>query len=158
MSAYSKRWSRSGRPIRLFTTNRWVTGDVWYPASAVIAMLERFEVEVVRPSSHDLEVSWWVLPHQRVPPHPRPPRTRHGDRRDRGPLPPVGAEPFETTREGHPGIHRFTLRAREHEPGHALVLCRVRDDTRLRGERHPIVIRDEHDLLVSERRWWVLVE
>jgi len=33
-----------GRLIRLFTTNRWVTGEVWYEADAVIAMLERFEV------------------------------------------------------------------------------------------------------------------
>lgn len=39
-----------GRLIRLFTTNRWVTGEVWYEADAVIAMLERFEVTTTEPS------------------------------------------------------------------------------------------------------------
>lgn len=32
----------SGGPIRLFTTNRWVTGETWYRAEDVIAMLDRF--------------------------------------------------------------------------------------------------------------------
>lgn len=31
-----------GEPIRLFTTNRWVTGETWYRAEDVIAMLGRF--------------------------------------------------------------------------------------------------------------------
>jgi hypothetical protein len=33
---------RCGEPIRLFTTNRWVTGETWYRADDVIAMLDRF--------------------------------------------------------------------------------------------------------------------
>jgi hypothetical protein len=33
-----------GEPIRLFTTNRWVTGETWYPAADVIRMLDRFTV------------------------------------------------------------------------------------------------------------------
>jgi hypothetical protein len=33
-----------GEPIRLFTTNRWVTGETWYRAEDVILMLERFTV------------------------------------------------------------------------------------------------------------------
>ncbi len=37
--------NRPGLPIGLFTTNRWVTGETFYGASDVIAMLERFEVE-----------------------------------------------------------------------------------------------------------------
>jgi hypothetical protein len=32
----------SGAPIRLFTTNRWVTGETWYRASDVVLMLDRF--------------------------------------------------------------------------------------------------------------------
>jgi hypothetical protein len=31
-----------GRPIRLFTTNRWVTGETWYGADDAIRMLDRF--------------------------------------------------------------------------------------------------------------------
>ena len=33
-----------GEPIRLFTTNRWVTGETWYRAEDVIRMLDRFTV------------------------------------------------------------------------------------------------------------------
>jgi hypothetical protein len=33
-----------GEPIRLFTTNRWVTGETWYRADDVIRMLEQFNV------------------------------------------------------------------------------------------------------------------
>jgi hypothetical protein len=36
---------RRGEPVRLFTTNRWVTGETWYRADDVIAMLDRFQVE-----------------------------------------------------------------------------------------------------------------
>lgn len=39
-----------GLPFRLFTVNRWVTGETWYAAEDVIAMLERFEVDHARPS------------------------------------------------------------------------------------------------------------
>lgn len=39
-----------GRPIRLFTTNRWVTGETWYAAADVIAMLDRFAIDLARPS------------------------------------------------------------------------------------------------------------
>jgi hypothetical protein len=39
-----------GNPIRLFTTNRWVTGETWYAASDVIAMLDRFAIDLARPS------------------------------------------------------------------------------------------------------------
>jgi hypothetical protein len=32
----------AGRPIQLFTTNRWVTGETWYRAEDVVRMLDRF--------------------------------------------------------------------------------------------------------------------
>ncbi|WP_119678254.1 DUF6969 family protein [Indioceanicola profundi] len=41
---------RSGRPIRLFTTNRWVTGETWYAATDVVRMLDGFVVDHARPS------------------------------------------------------------------------------------------------------------
>jgi Domain of unknown function (DUF6969) len=40
----------SGMPERLFTTNRWVTGETWYKAADVIAMLDRFVINIDRPS------------------------------------------------------------------------------------------------------------
>ena len=44
----------AGRPIRLFTTNRWVTGETWYQAGDVAAMLDRFAVgETTSPRALD---------------------------------------------------------------------------------------------------------
>jgi Domain of unknown function (DUF6969) len=39
-----------GLPIKLFTTNRWVTGETWYRAPDVVAMLDRFEMDLAQPS------------------------------------------------------------------------------------------------------------
>jgi hypothetical protein len=39
----------AGAPIRLFTTNRWVTGETWYAAEDVIRMLDGFSIELARP-------------------------------------------------------------------------------------------------------------
>lgn len=39
-----------GFPIRLFTTNRWVTGEVWYAAKDVCRFLPLFEVDLAEPS------------------------------------------------------------------------------------------------------------
>lgn len=41
---------RFGQPIRLFTTNRWVTGETWYGASDVVRMLDGFVIDHARPS------------------------------------------------------------------------------------------------------------
>jgi len=40
-----------GEPLRLFTTNRWVTGETWYRADDVIRMLDRFTVKGAEPSA-----------------------------------------------------------------------------------------------------------
>ena len=39
-----------GLPIRLFATNRWLTGEVWYPADDVCAMLDNFDIDLAHPS------------------------------------------------------------------------------------------------------------
>ena len=39
-----------GFPTRLFTTNRWVTGENWYPARDVLDMLDRFLIDHCYPS------------------------------------------------------------------------------------------------------------
>jgi hypothetical protein len=41
---------RGGWPIGLFTTNRWVTAETWYAAHDIAAMLDRFDVQLSRPS------------------------------------------------------------------------------------------------------------
>ena len=40
----------AGLPERIFTTNRWVTGESWRPASEVIALLDRFSIDLEYPS------------------------------------------------------------------------------------------------------------
>ena len=40
----------TGEPVRLFTTNRWVTGETWYADADVVTMLDRFVVDLARPS------------------------------------------------------------------------------------------------------------
>ena len=42
--------NQAGYPIRLFTTNRWVTADNWYAADDVIAMLDLFLMDLSYPS------------------------------------------------------------------------------------------------------------
>jgi hypothetical protein len=39
-----------GEPIRLFTTNRWVTGETWYSADDVLRMIDRFAINGPEPS------------------------------------------------------------------------------------------------------------
>lgn len=39
----------AGEPIRLFTTNRWVTGETWYAAEDVVGLLDRFRVAAPPP-------------------------------------------------------------------------------------------------------------
>jgi hypothetical protein len=41
---------RSGWPTGLFTTNRWVTGETWYAAHDVAAMLDGFDMKIDKPS------------------------------------------------------------------------------------------------------------
>jgi hypothetical protein len=47
----------SGQVVRLFTTNRWVTGEVWYDADTVISLLDRFEIDGDKPSR---DLNRWV--------------------------------------------------------------------------------------------------
>jgi hypothetical protein len=47
-----------GEPFRLFTTNRWVTGETWYRAGDVIAMLDRFAITGATPRA--LRDRWLV--------------------------------------------------------------------------------------------------
>ncbi|MCK9199892.1 MAG: hypothetical protein M0P59_06300 [Gallionella sp.] len=46
-----------GFPSGLFTTNRWVTAEAWYPAEQVIRILDRFVIDHAFPS---LPVNRWI--------------------------------------------------------------------------------------------------
>ena len=46
-----------GVPIRIFTTNRWVTGEIWYGADDVRKMLDYFLIDHAQPS---WPVNRWV--------------------------------------------------------------------------------------------------
>jgi len=41
---------RFGVPLRMFTTNQWVTGETWYPAADMLRMIDRFSVDHAFPS------------------------------------------------------------------------------------------------------------
>lgn len=49
--------NRPGFPIGLFTTNRWVTDETFYPAEDVISMLDRFNMDHTFPC---LAVNKWI--------------------------------------------------------------------------------------------------
>lgn len=49
--------NQTGFPIRLFTTNRWVTGETWYTSKSVIYLLDRFSMDLAYPS---LPVNIWI--------------------------------------------------------------------------------------------------
>jgi hypothetical protein len=47
----------TGLPIRLFSTNRWVTGETWYRADDVCKLIDLFEIDHAQPS---WPVNRWV--------------------------------------------------------------------------------------------------
>lgn len=42
--------NKQGFPVRLFTTNRWVTGEVWYDAATMARLVDCFEIDQALPS------------------------------------------------------------------------------------------------------------
>jgi len=118
-----------------------------------------FEVTVMRPASHALEVRWWVVPEAAAPDSPAGWENGPGgrDRRERGKLPVLEQEPAKVVLHRAASRHTFTVAAKKLPPGRHRVICRVRDDTKPRGEKWPWVLRDEHGLLEAERSWWIRV-
>ncbi len=49
--------TREGLPFRLFTVNRWVTGETWHRADDVCAMLAHFDIDHAQPS---WPVNLWI--------------------------------------------------------------------------------------------------
>lgn len=124
----------------------------------------KFRVDVLEPASHALDVSWYVLPETMLP--------KSGDgasssqasagtagpveRWKRGALQPIQGEAI-TTRADAKGTHTWTASRRDLAPGRYRIVCRVKDSTKLRGEKWPWVLSDPEGLLESERAWWLVV-
>ena len=113
----------------------------------------KFKVQSMQPTTHGLDVSWWVLPaNNAIKP------TRRGpfpDRRRRGRLQPINQKPTKTIRGR--SRHAFTLFPKDMQPGRYQVVCRVRDKAKPSGQAWAWVLKDPHQLLESERAWWVEV-
>jgi IgA peptidase M64 len=121
------------------------------------------EVRVLRPASHDLELSWWIEPAANYTLTPSEARglirrrPASPDRRDRGRLLEMATPPTRHGGAGQDGVGRLRLSRVDLEPGLYRITCRVRDTTELPGERFPWVLKDELGLLESERIWWLEV-
>lgn len=120
-------------------------------------------VHTMRPATHDLEVTWWLEPASRYPVTPVEPgtpppmRLATPDRRGRGRLTPPSSRPTKREGAGKDGIAALRLSRIDLDPGQYRITCQVRDTTELRGEKFPWVLKDDQDLLVSERVWWLEV-
>ncbi|MBL8861650.1 MAG: hypothetical protein JNK02_06520 [Planctomycetes bacterium] len=119
------------------------------------------EVRVMRPSSHELEVTWWILPEARFPvtggAAPGARSTTSKDRAKRGRLEPLGDAPHRKPRREASGRHVLRIAPKDLPSGKHLVVCRAKDTTEIRGERWPWVLSDPDGLLESERSWWIEV-
>lgn len=128
---------------------------------------EPFEirVQVMKPATHSLEVSWWILPEARLPKSGDAKSstskfdTTGGegpkDRRKRGKLSEITDTPKLVNSANTSGEHLFRISRTDLAPGRYRVICRVKDTTKLRSDRFPWVLKDDLDLLQSERGWWI---
>lgn len=136
-----------------------------------------FEVTVLQPTTHDLQVDWWLLPEGQAP---RPidvsvrkrrrakkgesvatvksqVSTGPGGRRVAPPVP-IKAKPATSTKPNRDGVHKFRVSANDLEAGRYRVVCRVHDTTEVRGSRSPWVIKQDVGFLTSTIGWWVRLE
>ena len=112
-----------------------------------------FEVTILRPASHGLDVSWWVLDESEVPDPVQEGQLR--DRRQRGPLRAIAVRPAKRLVNSRRRVHRFTWTPERGQNGRFRIVCRVRDATKVSGQSWPWVLRDERGVPESERGWWV---
>ena len=135
-----------------------------------------FEVTALQPTTHELEVNWWVLPEGRAP-RPIDVRKKKRKRAKKGqsvatiksqvttgpggrrvaPPVPIEAKPAKSTKPNKDGVHKFRVSANGLEPGRYRVICRVHDTTEVRGSRAPWVVKEDVGFLTSTVGWWVRV-
>lgn len=110
-----------------------------------------FTVTVLQPKTHALDVRWHVLAEGEaieVTDDARLP-----DRRSRGPLRAIPGKGEASTGIG--AVHTFRVFGKRLPPGRHQVVCRVRDDALPSGQQWAWVLKDEGQLLQSERAWWI---
>lgn len=125
------------------------------PGALALSSSQVFEVTVMRPKTHALEVRWWLFPEKDAPPAPKGP-LRSGElktREARGPLAEIKKKPNARTAPDGNGKSTWRLTPREHEAGKYVLICRVEDATKVDGQDLPWVLEDKLGLLESERRW-----
>lgn len=113
----------------------------------------RFEVQIMQPESHGLEVQWYLLNEQEVPAPAREEPLR--DRRRRGVLNEITVKPVKSARSSRKRVQTYSWRPPPDASGRYRVICRVRDGAQPSGQARPWVLRDEYGLLESERGWWI---
>lgn len=124
-------------------------------------------VKVLRPATHQLEVSWWIEAERRAPVSGEGTTGRETrgasaarsapskDRTRRGPLEPILEKPFRVDRVDDDALHVLRITTNDLQPGRYHVVCRAKDRTMLPGQKWPWVLKDERGLLESERAWWI---
>lgn len=111
-----------------------------------------FEVTVLAPQTHELAVRWHVLPAAAA--IAATDDARLPDRSRRGPLQPIDDKGSAGTHLGR-GRHRLQIGPKELDPGRYQIVCRVADDAKPSGQSWPWVLKDDRQLLQSERVWWI---
>lgn len=114
-------------------------------------------VDVLRPRTHGLDVRFWVLPKAQAPAERPEPQGARRDRAERGALPPIAGEPDWVVFNAGKQV-QWKVPVRERKPGTYVVVCRVRDTTKVARDTLPWVLKDDAGVLESERRWTLLVE
>jgi len=113
-----------------------------------------FAVTCMQPKTHQLDVRWHVLPEAQA--IAATSDARLPDRLQRGKLKLLAGK-------GDPGAYvgngrtRFRVGMRDLQPGKYQVVCRVSDECKPSGQQWSWVLKDEADLLQSERVWWIEV-
>ncbi len=114
-----------------------------------------FEVTIMKPLTHGLEVKWWVLDAQDTP---RAAREAAKTRPERGPLTEIDKRPAAKSLASRKAKQLFRFKPERGAKGKFRIVCRVRDNTKVSGQSWPWVLADPRGLLVSERAWWVEVD
>src|SRR5262249_7150157 len=111
-------------------------------------------LDLLKPKTHGLEGKFWLFPGGS---EPESPSSTRADRTQPGPPPKIAAAPAFA--QGNAGKNvKWTIPVRGMKPGDYVVVCRVRDDTKVDRDVLPWVIKDERGVLESERRWILTVQ
>ncbi len=116
---------------------------------------QEFEVNLMQPKTHGLSVSWYVLDaQQKIRPTSAGP---FQDRRRRGPLQTIEMGAKKSKSRSRRSREMFKFAAKDLPAGSYQVVCRVIDQAKPSGQQHAWVLKDEKQLLRSERCWTVEV-